>query len=212
MHPAIFVFGTERRYANYKRAVEAAGGKIRFSTDLADAHGCRALLLPGGGDLEPWRYGQGNTASGGLEPERDEAEFRLLEQFTAAGKPVLGICRGVQAINVWFGGTLRQDLPGHRAVGGADSFHRVHTEPSFLSDICGTDCPVNSAHHQAVDRLGRGLQAAQWSEDGVTEGLFCRETPVWGVQWHPERMPGRTGACLFRAFLACCRRSGDSLD
>ena len=109
MHPAIFVFGTERRYANYKRAVEAAGGKIRFSTDLADAHGCRALLLPGGGDLEPWRYGQGNTASGGLEPERDEAEFRLLEQFTAAGKPVLGICRatGPWAERTPFTGSIR---------------------------------------------------------------------------------------------------------
>lgn len=210
MYPSVFVFGTEGRYANYKRAVEAAGGRIRFSVDLSDAQDCRALLLPGGGDLEPWRYGQRNTGSKGLEPERDEAEFRLLEQFTAAGKPILGICRGVQTINVWFGGTLKQDLPGHRAIGGADSFHRVHTEPCFLSDICGTDCVVNSAHHQAADRLGRGLRAIQWSEDGVTEGLFCPETPVWGVQWHPERLPGASGARLFRAFLACCRRSGDS--
>lgn len=210
MYPSVFVFGTEGRYTNYKRAVEAAGGRIRFSADLSDAQDCRALLLPGGGDLEPWRYGQRNTGSKDLEPERDEAEFRLLEQFTAAGKPVLGICRGVQTINVWFGGTLKQDLPGHRAIGGADSFHRVHTEPSFLSDICGTDCVVNSAHHQAADRLGRGLRAIQWSEDGVTEGLFCPETPVWGVQWHPERLPGASGARLFRAFLACCRRSGDS--
>ena len=120
----VYIWGEAERYENYRRAVEAAGGTVRFG---GTPEGCDALLLPGGGDMEPWRYGQSNTASRGLEPERDTAELMLLERFTAAGKPVLGICRGIQVINVFFGGTLCQDLPGHSAVDGHDSFHTVRT-------------------------------------------------------------------------------------
>lgn len=201
----IFIFGEERHYANYRAAVEAAGGRAVFSGALGAAEHCTGLLLPGGGDLEPWRYGQPNIASRGLEPERDEMELRLLECFSAAGKPVLGICRGLQAINVFFGGTLVQDLPGHSAVEGADRLHGVRTAASFLSRICGEEAMVNSAHHQAADRLGSGLEAVQWAMDGVVEALEHRTMPVWGVQWHPERLPGGMGQRLFAAFLERCR-------
>lgn len=202
---AIFILGGEERYANYRRAVEAAGGRAVFSGAPEEAAACDGLLLPGGGDLEPWRYGQPNTASRNLEPERDTAEFVLLERFTAAGTPVLGICRGLQSINVFFGGTLVQDLPGHGAVDGTDRLHPVRTVPSFLSKICGEYAVVNSAHHQATDRLGQGLEAVQWAPDGVTEALEHRTLPVWGVQWHPERLPGGLGSQLFGAFLERCR-------
>lgn len=197
----VYIWGEAERYENYRRAVEAAGGTVRFG---GTPEGCDALLLPGGGDMEPWRYGQSNTASRGLEPERDTAELMLLERFTAAGKPVLGICRGIQVINVFFGGTLCQDLPGHSAVDGHDSFHTVRTARSPLLAVCGPLCRVNSAHHQAADAPGRGLRAVQWAEDGAVEAVCHDCLPVWGVQWHPERLPGELGGRLLRAFLALC--------
>ena len=156
----VYIRGEASQYDNYRRAVEAAGGTVRFG---GTPKGCGALLLPGGGDVEPWRYGRGNTASRGLEPERDTAELMLLERFIAAGKPVLGICRGIQIINVFFGGTLCQDLPCHAATDGKDRFHTVYTVRSPLLPVCGPVCRVNSAHHQAVDALGRGLRAIQWA-------------------------------------------------
>ena len=197
----VYIWGEATRYENYRRAVEAAGGTVRFG---GTPEGCDALLLPGGGDMEPWRYGQSNTASRGLEPERDTSELMLLERFTAAGKPVLGICRGIQVINVFFGGTLCQDLPGHSAVDGHDSFHTVRTARSPLLAVCGPLCRVNSAHHQAADAPGRGLRAVQWAEDGAVEAVCHDCLPVWGVQWHPERLPGELGGRLLRAFLALC--------
>ena len=197
----VYIWGEATRYENYRRAVEAAGGTVRFG---GTPEGCDALLLPGGGDMEPWRYGQSNTASRGLEPERDTAELMLLERFTAAGKPVLGVCRGIQVINVFFGGTLCQDLPGHSAVDGHDSFHTVRTARSPLLAVCGPLCRVNSAHHQAADAPGRGLRAVQWAEDGAVEAVCHDCLPVWGVQWHPERLPGELGGRLLRAFLALC--------
>ena len=197
----VYIRGEASQYDNYRRAVEAAGGTVRFG---GTPKGCGALLLPGGGDVEPWRYGRGNTASRGLEPERDTAELMLLERFIAAGKPVLGICRGIQIINVFFGGTLCQDLPGHAAADGKDSFHAVCTVRSPLLAVCGPVCRVNSAHHQAVDALGRGLRAIQWAEDGTVEALCHDCLPIWGVQWHPERLPGELGERLFQAFLRLC--------
>lgn len=192
-----FVWGEPERYGNYRRAVEAAGGRLRFGGDPAN---CGFLLLPGGGDLEPLRYGQENTASRGLEPERDAAELALIDLFLTQGKPVFGVCRGMQIINVFFGGTLIQDLPGHSQVHGRDRLHEVRTVGP-LAALCGGTAWVNSAHHQAVDRLGAGLRAVQWAPDGVVEAICHRNLPVWGIQWHPERLSGPLGLALIRAAL-----------
>lgn len=198
MGKTVYIWGEAARYENYRRAVEAAGGQALFGLETEPA--VDALLLPGGGDLEPWRYGQENTASRGLDPERDAAELALLDRFTAAGKPVLGICRGLQTINVFFGGTLLQDIPGHSAECGRDRMHPVRSAGLFAR-LLGERGSVNSAHHQAAGRLGSGLEAAQWSPEGVTEALVHRRLPVWAVQWHPERLDRRRGLGLFRAFL-----------
>ena len=198
MGKTVYIWGEAARYENYRRAVEAAGGQALFGLETEPA--VDALLLPGGGDLEPWRYGEENTASRGLEPERDAAELALLDRFTAAGKPVLGICRGLQTINVFFGGTLLQDIPGHSAECGRDRMHPVRSAGLFAR-LLGERGSVNSAHLQAAGRLGSGLEAAQWSPEGVTEALVHRRLPVWAVQWHPERLDRRRGLGLFRAFL-----------
>ncbi|MCI9332549.1 MAG: C26 family cysteine hydrolase domain-containing family [Oscillibacter sp.] len=189
MEKTVYIWGEAKRFANYRRWVNSAGGRVVFGRDVAgQGEKWDALLLPGGGDLESWRYGQADVACRGLEPERDEAEFRLLQDFTAAGKPVLGVCRGLQTINVFFGGTLVQDLYGHSAWEGTDRLHTVECAPALLPPFPGGTLTVNSAHHQAADRLGSGLQAAQWTKDGVVEALCHRRLPVWAVQWHPERL------------------------
>ena len=112
-------------------------------------------------------------------------------------------------LNVFFGGTLLQDLPGHSQAAGRDRLHRVRTAPSPLRELYGQDVVVNSAHHQAADRLGGGLRAVQWTADGTVEAVVHRALPVWGVQWHPERLSGplalagaADGARLFAAWLA----------
>lgn len=195
--------GDAETYRNYGNAVRQAGGIPCFH---GAPESCDCLLLPGGGDLEPWRYGQENTASRGLDPTRDAREWELLTYFIARRKPVLGVCRGMQCINVFFGGDLVQDWPGHSAVYGRDRFHEVETVPSFLRVLYGPRCTVNSSHHQIAERLGYGLEGLQWAEDGAAEALRHRSLPVWGVQWHPERMPEHPGWAdglkLYRAFLS----------
>ena len=194
----VYIPGSSARFANYRRAVEAAGGRACFG---GDPSGCGALLLPGGGDIEPRRYGQRNTASVGLEPMRDARELALIQQFTLRKKPILGICRGLQCINVAFGGTLLQDIPGHSAAGGIDRLHAVRCAPSPLRELYGERHIVNSAHHQAIDCPGSGLVPVQWSPDGVIEAVCHRSLPVLAVQWHPERLFCGDGGRLFAFFL-----------
>jgi len=188
MKKTVYIPGGAERFANYRRAVEAAGGRAVFGSETAgQAALWDALLLPGGGDLDP---------------ERDRAELALLGEFAGAGKPVLGVCRGLQCINVFFGGTLIQDVPGHGAAGGADRLHPLRTAPSPLPFPGGEGPLVNSAHHQAADRLGDGLRAVQWAPDGVVEALCHRSLPLWAVQWHPERLTASgAGRRLLGAFL-----------
>lgn len=211
MLPLVLVPVPENGFENYRRGLEAVGCRALFSTELRAHSGCQGLLLPGGGDLEPWRYGCGNTASRDLDPARDARELALLDEFAATGRPVLGICRGLQLINVGFGGTLIQDLPGHSAWQRIDRLHWVQTAPGPFREWAGPGAVVNSAHHQAADRLGSGLAAVQWAPDGTVEALCHRARPIWAVQWHPERLCGQMarpgtvdGRRLLAAFASMC--------
>jgi len=209
MPPVIFIPGREESLSNYAQAARRAGGVPRFSLSLQDAEGCDGLLLPGGGDLDPALYGQPNRGSDPPSPSLDALELALLHRFTAGRRPVLGICRGCQVINVFFGGSLHQDIPGHSQTGGRDRLHRVTAAEGSLSRrLFGPAFTVNSAHHQAVDHLGQGLAAEARAEDGVLEALRHETLPVWGLQWHPERLPagaGRAeGGLAFRWLMAQC--------
>lgn len=211
MSVSLLIPGFIHQYSNYARAVWDVGGDVQFSNDCIISADISGLLLPGGGDIEPWRYGEPDTACRSMQPERDALEWALLQQAAALEIPVLGICRGMQMINVFCGGTLIQHCDGHDALHGTDRLHEVHAAPSFLSSLYGASQVVNSAHHQAVKHLGRHLHAIQWAHDGIIEAIQHENLPMFGVQWHPERLCGpmaRAGAVdgslLLRAFLQKC--------
>jgi putative glutamine amidotransferase len=159
------------------------------------------LVLTGGGDLDPASYGEpSGPHTTRVDPARDRAEFELLGAALAAGLPVLGICRGLQVLNVARGGTLRQHLPedsGHTPAPGTFGSHPVRLAPGsrvarIYGDPQGTaGIDVPTAHHQAIGTLGEGLVPTAWAADGVIEAVElaapARQHPfVLAVQWHPE--------------------------
>ena len=187
--------------ANYGEQVAAAGGipvllppvpGIAGAVDRIDG-----LLLTGGGDIDPAQYGaRPHPATGRVSGPRDAAELELLAAAEAAGTPVLGVCRGMQLVNVARGGTLTQHLAsdaGHAPAPGTFGAHPVRVAAGTrLAGILGADgaaAGVPTAHHQAVDRLGDGLVATAWAQDGVIEAVESSSAGdpfLLAVQWHPE--------------------------
>jgi len=154
-----------------------------------------ALVLQGGGDVHPEYYGsEAHPRTNTLDRRRDEFELSLLTAARQRRMPVLGICRGIQLVNVGFGGTLVQHLPDvtdveHEALDRWDATaHAIEIEAgSRLSRILATKrMEVNSVHHQALDRVGEGLRVVARALDGVVEAVEAPEEPVLAVQWHPE--------------------------
>lgn len=186
MLPQILLPGRPGQFPNYERALSVAGANVRYVGDPLRT--CDGLLLPGGGDLHPQRYGAPIIDCRDIDEARDALELELVEAFLTKGRPVFGICRGMQVLNVALGGTLHQHVEGHSALERGDRLHRVCTAAdSALGQLYGQWFTVNSAHHQAVDRLGQGLRAVQWAE-GVVEAVEHETAPIWAVQWHPERL------------------------
>ncbi len=154
------------------------------------------LLLVGGGDLDPRRYGAvPHPRTDRVFATRDDAELTLTHEALRVGLPILGICRGLQLLNVALGGTLHQHVPdvigheGHAVGEGEFARHDVHLRPDAkLARVTGRETlNIASLHHQAIDRLGTGLTATAWSDDGLIEAAELDTRPfVVGVQWHPE--------------------------
>ncbi len=219
---------------DYALAVEAAGGAPMLipyiqgaDTVAALAEHIDGLLLAGGEDPDPALYGEApEMGLGSVIPERDTLEMRLVAAMVAQGKPILGICRGVQVLNVAFGGSLYQDLG--RAWKGkiqhmqhAPRTHRSHKlviDPdSRLSHLLDrrTSIWTNSFHHQAVKDVGLGLRAVAWDEEGLIEAVEHDELPFClGVQWHPENLWREDDAALalFRGLVEAAKIRIDTLD
>jgi putative glutamine amidotransferase len=204
-------FREDAKAPPYAEALRAAGLDpvlCKAGEGLPSLEGIAGLLLSGGTDIDPHRYGAvPDSRTGAPDQERDELEFTLLERAVASGVPVLAICRGMQLFNVFHGGTLVQHIEGHvvRSVDPSDPVHTVAQVPgSKLAAILGESAvEVNSRHHQAVERVGAGLLVTSRASDGTIEGL---ERPdlrfAVAVEWHPEDQIRRYRAQLrlFEAF------------
>ena len=212
---------------NYADQVAAAGGTpvlLPPVPGIAAAVGrLDALVLTGGGDIDPASYGAAaHPRTGAVSAERDRAELDLLAAALAAGLPVLGICRGLQLLNIARGGTLHQHLAdlgpaagrGHTPQPGTFGSHQVRVAAgSMLAGILQADIPlaVPTAHHQAIDRLGAGLTATAWAADGIIEAAELtggeHHPFVLAVQWHPEASDDLR---LFQALVAAARSAAPS--
>jgi putative glutamine amidotransferase len=203
-----------RRYSDM---VAAAGGLPVLLPPLPGVAGVLArldgLILSGGGDIDPASYGAvRDPACGEANTGRDNAEFELARQALDDALPVLGICRGLQVINVVLGGTLIQHLPdvvGHDGHSPEESRHGSHkvsvASESLLAQLLGrTEADVPTHHHQAAGRLGDGLVATAWADDGTVEAVELAEPAsfMMAVQWHPE---AGEDPSLFDALIAAAR-------
>lgn len=182
-------------FVTYSHEVIRAGGipmQLPMEIDPADAVSVLdGLLISGGADVEPSRYGAEAAPETSFEALRDEFEFALLDAAHAARVPVLGICRGCQLINVHAGGTLNQHVPSHGRWDHdpTEHFDTLTTVPGSLGfQLYGSSRPINSLHHQTVAEVGAGLVVAGSAGDGTVELLEGVDHLVLALQWHPEMM------------------------
>ncbi len=199
------------KFENYTRWLESSARQmqiIKLSAALyndSEVDRCDGILLTGGGDIHPRFYGK-PEAIVELDPmqvdeHRDEFEFKVIERLIRRRAPLLGICRGLQVVNMHHGGDIILDLgkvgkKDHQVEQeqNGDRTHAVVVEPGSRLANCvrATQGTVNSSHHQAVGRVGKELRGTAWSSDGVIEALESsggREDFLLLVQWHPERLP-----------------------
>jgi len=183
----------------FGQLVEEAGGVPVYADHHADPSALvervDAVVINGGGDVAPERYGAArHDSTHGVEEHRDEFEIALVRAAAARGMPVLGVCRGIQLVNVALGGTLVQHVPeavgrDHMRIDAWDRYvHDVELAPeSRIAALYGRDrLGVNSLHHQAVDRPAPGLRVSARAPDGTAEAVESDDGRVLGVQWHPE--------------------------
>lgn len=210
--------------SKYIQSLHRAGAEVRLirpsdpEKAVAAILQCDGLLIPGGPDVDPTLYGQTpSDKCGKPDSVRDRVELKMLEAFLPTNKPILGICRGVQLLNVFHGGTLYQDIKGTQVCrhshypSKSKGCHKVKLYPhTKLGKLIGEEyTTVNSLHHQAADQLGPGLAVSAVSEDGFIEGLEILVHPFCvGVQWHPEHMSKNHPAQqrLFDAFVEACKK------
>ena len=213
-----------RKYmqSKYTAALHRAGAKaVWINTDdldkaIAEMLQCDGLLLSGGEDMDPKYYGQTPTEKcGEIVPRRDEVEMKMLEAFFATGKPILGICRGEQLMNVYFGGSLHQDIVDISKCNHSD-YPRKNLGCHIVSLTAGTKLArimkkqtlrANSLHHQAADTVGKDIIISAVSADGIIEGIEHATHPFCvGVQWHPEHMVRycKQQRRIFDAFVKAC--------
>lgn len=212
-----------RLTAAYVTALESAGLVPLIVPPLSNASAAAAVLdsvsglvLTGGEDVDPARYGESRHEKVRfINAARDATEAALIEEARARGKPVLAICRGIQILNVALGGTLVQDISSqcHTDIGHDEDSprdtrsHEISVEPgSLIAKAVGADhITVNSFHHQSVKRVAEGMRVTARSPDGIIEGIESTDKDWWvmAVQWHPEEMtdsPEAWDRGLFKAF------------
>jgi len=200
----------------YVDCVVAAGGIPVLLPPVSEAYDrlmstVDGLVLTGGADVEPRRYGQEQHPTTYTRPNRDEFEFGLFAAARRQRKPVLGVCRGLQVMSVALGGTLVQHLPEARESTehqpAPATFGRgtvTLADGSRAAGILGPETKTLCCHHQAIDRLGTGLEPVGWAADGTIEAAELPGEFTLGVQWHPEQ--DTDDVRLFQALVDASRR------
>lgn len=212
----------------YVHSIEASGGLpllipyVKSKELLKEALAfCDGFLFTGGGDADPALYGEVTSPHcGKIEPLRDELDFASLEYALASGSPILGICRGIQILNVALGGTLYQDIPTeykteicHSQTNGLHAYShsvKIEKDTPLYSLVGACEMPSNSFHHQAIKDLGSGLIPMAYADDGIIEAVYSRENAfIRGYQWHPERLfdADDRHKKIFEEFIAACEQN-----
>ena len=202
----------------YSKRIESSGGAPILIPTIADASGSEfllriisvidGLLIPGSRDMDPKFYGEPpHPAINPMNAERTETEFEVLRLALERCIPVLGICGGMQFINVFFGGSICQDIKALMPdafvhEGGVVHEVKVDSDTLFYDLIKKDAFEVKSYHHQAIGRLGENLRATAFSTDGIIEGIESPDSRVVGVQWHPELEDSEISKALFAWFLS----------
>ena len=214
--PKILLSG-RKNLEYYAGAVTSAGAEAAASYLPELDAGYDGLILCGGCDVNPARYGEGIDGSVDIDDARDDCEFALLKAYVEAKKPVLGICRGFQLINVYFGGSLYQDIEEAAIHTNKSDFYITHSVcavgDGIVKRLYGEEFSVNSSHHQAVKKLGDGLVPTAMWQNKYIEAFEHEKLPVFAVQWHPERMcfgerrqDTVDGAGIFEHFISLCKK------
>lgn len=215
------------KYPNYEKWIlsEPNTEVVKLShkdNNLNDIVRCDGIILSGGEDVHPRFYKREEYLDycNEIDEARDEFEFKVLEYTEKNKVPVLGICRGLQVANVFYGGTLIPDIPAfgrfnHSKFSDKDRYHTVQVDSySNLRSIVGEETgEINSAHHQSADLIGKGLVVNSISADGIVEGIERKDKstePFFQlVQWHPERMTDQQNPFAFKirlSFLEAIRK------
>jgi putative glutamine amidotransferase len=200
----------------YVESLLRAGGTVMMLPPVKDEEimeqyleSCQGVVFPGGGDVDPYYWGEVPCWElGEINPRRDYFELKLAEKVITRKMPALGICRGCQVLNVAAGGTLLQDINtamAHQQKAPRNyPFHNIVIKPDTLlcSIMNESEIRVNSFHHQAIAHPGTGILVSALAPDGIIEAIESREAPfILGVQWHPECMEDKYSQRLFMALV-----------
>lgn len=217
MKPRILISRSPESSGLYEKAVEKAGGEaLSFHCPDPEME-FDGLILAGGGDVEPSIFKEPNCGSREIDLPRDQIELALVSRCVNENKPILGICRGHQVVNIALGGNIYQDMKDELvAIHAHDQEDNTKVHPiqigvyTMLEGLYGKEMVVNSSHHQAIRQFGQGLFRTAWDEYGVVEAMQHGTLPIWTVQFHPEQMTGEKdtadGQKIFDFFLDQCRK------
>lgn len=201
--PKVLVVDTSARNTPVVRKLKKAGCKTTrtIKASKVDPKKYDALVIPGGGDIDASFYGQANDSRNyWIKKKLDKVQIAAVKAFAKEGKPILGICRGSQVINVAFGGTLNQHIGWHLGRRSISTRSGAWQKGTYSGK-------VYHSHHQAVSKLGKGLNATQWDKsDGTIEGFEHKSLAVYGVQWHPESPFSGKGYKLFTKFTKVIKK------
>ena len=187
-----------------KEKMEAAGFKVSSTDDIDKVKPNKydTLVIPGGHNITPSIYGEKRQKETyGTDKTVDNLQIKAVKKFKKAGKPILGICRGEQLVNVALGGTINQHIGWHKG----DRKITIKKNSELYNVFSKKEITVHHSHHQAVKKLGDGLVATQWDKDGTIEGYEHSSLPIYGIQWHPDHM-GNKGVTFFKYYKKICQK------